>query len=66
MEEKISSLFKELRSGMSERKDSRAFSAMIKKRIIDNWASLYSRLGYSPLDRPGRRTIFDFAFTKEG
>lgn len=65
IEKKIPGLFKELRSGMSEREDSRAFGAMIEKRITDNWASLCSQLGYSPLDRPGRRTIFDFAFTKE-
>ncbi len=65
MEEKIFGLFKELRSGMSEREDSRAFGAMIEKRITDNWASLCSQLGYSPLSRPGRRTIFDFAFMKD-
>lgn len=65
IEDKISGLFKELRSGMSEREDSRAFGAMIEKRITDNWASLCSQLEYSPLERPGRRTIFDFAFTKE-
>ena len=38
---------------------------MIEKRIADNWDSICSDLGYSPLDRPGRRTIFDFAFWKD-
>ena len=62
---KISTLFNELRSGISEREDSRAFGAMIEKRISDNWDDICSELGYIPLDRPGRRTIFDFAFHKE-
>ncbi|MCS1408963.1 MAG: hypothetical protein M2R45_02142 [Verrucomicrobia subdivision 3 bacterium] len=35
---------------------------MIEKRITDNWKHICSDLGYVPLDRPGRRTIFDFAF----
>ena len=65
VEKKISDLFEELRSGISEREDSRAFGAMVEKRIADNWQVLCSDLGYSPLDRPGRRTIFDFAFLKE-
>jgi len=62
VEDKISDLFEELRSGMSEREDSRAFGAMIEKRITDNWEAICNELGYPPLDRPGRRTIFDFAF----
>ncbi len=62
IEEKISGLFEELRSGMSEREDSRAFGAMIEKRITDNWETICDELGYPALDRPGRRTIFDFAF----
>ena len=65
VERKISDLFEELRSGISEREDSRAFGAMVEKHIADNWESLCSDLGCSPLDRPGRRTIFDFAFLKE-
>lgn len=62
IEQKISGLFEELRSGMSEREDSRAFGAMIEKRITDNWETICDELGYPALDRPGRRTIFDFAF----
>ncbi len=37
VEEKLSSLFEELRSGISEREDSRSFGAMVEKRITDNW-----------------------------
>lgn len=62
IEEKLSGLFEELRSGISEREDSRSFGAMIEKKITDNWESVCSELGYTALDRPGRRTIFDFAF----
>ena len=65
VEEKLSDIFEELRSGVSEREDSRAFGAMIEKRIADNWPQICSALGYSDLDRPGRRTIFDFAFKDE-
>lgn len=38
------------------------FGAMIEKRITDNWEAICSKMGYPPIDRPGRRTIFDFAF----
>lgn len=62
LETKISELFEELRSGMSEREDSRAFGAMIERRITDNWDDICTELNYSPLPKPGRRTIFDFAF----
>ena len=62
VEEKLSDLFEELQSGVSEREDSRAFGAMIERRITDNWAQICTSLGYSALERPGRRTIFDFAF----
>lgn len=62
--QKISELFEELRSGMSAREDSRAFGAMIEKRITDNWEAICNDLGFPALERPGRRTIFDFAFKK--
>lgn len=65
VEQKLSELFEELRSGISEREDSRAFGAMIEKRITDNWERICSDLDYSALERPGRRTIFDFAFQEE-
>ena len=64
VEEKLEGIFDELKSGMSGREDSRAFGAMIEKRITDNWDNICSEIGYSPLQRPGRRCIFDFAFEK--
>ncbi|NMA47357.1 MAG: hypothetical protein GX945_12425 [Lentisphaerae bacterium] len=66
VEVKLAELFDELRSGISQREDSRAFGAMIEKRIADNWERICTELGYEPLDRPGRRTIFDFAFQDAG
>jgi len=66
IEDKLSDLFEELRSGIAAREDSRAFGAMIEKRIADNWQRICDELGYTALERPGRRTIFDFAFQKEG
>lgn len=65
VEEKICKLFTELRSGMAEREDSRAFGAMIERRITDNWEDICAELGYAALPRPGKRTIFDFAFRNE-
>lgn len=62
LEEKLSALFDELRSGISEREDSRAFGAMVERRITDNWNQICQDLGYVSLERPGRRTIYDFAF----
>lgn len=61
IESEIEKLFEELRSGISEREDSRAFGAMIEKRIAENWNIICSILGYEAIDIPGRRTIFDFA-----
>jgi hypothetical protein len=66
MELKISELFEELRSGMSEREDSRAFGAMIERRITENWERICTELGYQALLIPGRRTIFDFACKVDG
>jgi len=61
IESELENLFYETRSGISEREDSRAFGAMIEKRITENWDDICSRLGYEAIDIPGRRTIFDFA-----
>lgn len=66
IEEKISGLFEELRSGISAREDSRAFGAMIERRITENWSRICTELGYEPVDIPGRRTIFDFACRIDG
>ncbi len=35
-EERIGNLFDELRSGMAEREDARAFGAMVEKKITQN------------------------------
>lgn len=51
LEEKLSELFVELRSGISEREDSRSFGAMIEKRITDNRNHICSELGYTAWDR---------------
>ena len=61
IETEIGYLFEELRSGISAREDSRAFGAMIEKRITENWQNVCTKLGYHAIDIPGRRTIFDFA-----
>ena len=61
IEEQLEKLFEELRSGISAREDSRAFGAMIEKRITENWKDVCKKLKYKPIDIPGRRTIFDFA-----
>jgi len=62
IEGKLSDLFEERKSGISGREDSRAFGAMVEKRITDHWEQICQDLGYTSMDRPGRRTIFDFAF----
>ena len=67
VEAKLSEIFsEELTSGLAAREDSRAFGAMVEKKIADNWEQVCSDLGYVPLERPGRRSIFDFAFQSEG
>jgi hypothetical protein len=65
IELEIEAIFEELRSGISEREDSRAFGAMIEKRIAENWERICSNLGYQAVKIPGRRTIFDFACSIE-
>ena len=35
---------------------------MVEENIANNWQQVCSDLGYSPLERPGKRSIFDFAF----
>ncbi|MBU1432424.1 hypothetical protein KKF91_17945 [Myxococcota bacterium] len=66
IEGKLSELFDELMSGISEREDSRAFGAMVEKRITTNWGKICSDLGYDALPQPGRRTIYDFGFMFKG
>ncbi|MEI6395164.1 MAG: hypothetical protein WCT12_29170 [Verrucomicrobiota bacterium] len=52
IEGELIKLFEELRSGMTAREDSRAFGAMIERRILDNWAAICGRCGYT--QRVGR------------
>lgn len=54
-------LFSDLSSGISAREDSRAFGAMIERRITDNWDTICATLNSEPVISPGRRTIYDFA-----
>ena len=62
IEGELTPLFEEIKSGIAAREDSRAFGAMIERRITDNWDTICSNLGFQSLPRPGRRTIYDFAF----
>lgn len=66
IETELNALFHELRSGITAREDSRAFGAMIEKRITEHWPEICRKYSYQALDIPGRRTIFDFAFRHEG
>jgi hypothetical protein len=50
-----------LSSGIAAREDSRAFGAMIERRITDNWDTICGTLSAKPVISPGRRTIYDFA-----
>ncbi|NMD13022.1 MAG: hypothetical protein GYA77_05675 [Candidatus Cloacimonetes bacterium] len=61
IEQKLDTLFKESRSGISAREDSRAFGAMIEKKITKKWESICSELKYEHVKNPGKRTIYDFA-----
>ncbi|HYV55280.1 MAG TPA: hypothetical protein VE933_11910 [Chitinophagaceae bacterium] len=65
-EAEIIKLFPEIGSSIAAREDSRAFGAMIERRITENWGEVCRKLGFIPVDDPGRRTIFDFACTIDG
>jgi hypothetical protein len=60
MDTQLEVLFQDLCSGISAREDSRAFGAMIERRITDGWATICNNLGAEPVIAPGRRTIYDF------
>lgn len=66
LDNELKMLFGDLRSGMAAREDSRAFGAMIEKRITDNWDAICANLDAEPVISPGRRTIYDFACKFEG
>ncbi len=56
-------LFIDHKSGISGREDSRAFGAMIEKRMATNWEGICKKVSASYIPNPGRRTIYDFACT---
>ena len=62
----LDNLFADLRSGISAREDSRAFGAMIEKRITDHWKDICDSIGAEFIANPGRRTIYDFAARYNG
>lgn len=66
LENKLNALFAEHLSGMSAREDSRAFGAMVEKRITASWADICASMNVTALDIPGRRSIFDCAFESDG
>lgn len=66
LSEQLDNLFADLRSGISAREDSRAFGAMIEKRITDHWKDICGFVGAEFIANPGRRTIYDFAARHNG
>jgi len=66
VESELNQLFNDEMDGISSREDSRAFGAMIEKKITDNWKKICGILGYKELEMPGRRTIYDFGLLAEG
>ena len=63
LEKHLDKLFYDLRDGAPAREDSRAFGAMIEKRITDNWGEICKSVNAVLIANPGRRTIYDFACT---
>lgn len=66
LEKSIESHFKSYSSGVTAREDSRAFGAMVEKNITSNWERICKDLKVDPLAIPGRRTIFDCAYSENG
>lgn len=62
----LDQLFADLKSGITAREDSRAFGAMIEKKITDNWADICTRTSAEFVPNPGKRTIYDFASRHDG
>lgn len=66
IEERIAAVFSETRLGISAREDSRAFGAMIEKRVIKSWKKICQDMEFEFVPIPGRRSIFDFACKIDG
>ena len=66
LEARLNDLFSDLRSGITAREDSRAFGAMVEKRITDNWEKICRDANAEFISNPGRRTIYDFANRHNG
>lgn len=66
LEDKIKLQFVDYLSGVSAREDSRAFGAMVERRITSNWVQICEATKVQPLEIPGRRTIFDCAYEENG
>ena len=66
LESNIKVQFEDHLSGVSAREDSRAFGAMVEKRITANWPEICIASGVSARAIPGRRTIFDCAYEDDG
>ena len=64
--DELDRLFSDLKSGITAREDSRAFEAMIEKRITDNWKKICGKTSADFVPNPGRRTIYDFASRRGG
>jgi len=63
LEKELENIFEELMSWVTEREDSRAFWAMIEKRITSNRKNICNKLWFEAVENPWRRTIYDFACT---
>lgn len=67
LEERFGELFADLKkSGLAAREDSRAFGAMVERRILDSWEVICQKIGAGFIVPPGRRTIYDMACIFEG
>lgn len=53
-------------SVVTEQPDSRAFGAYVEKYIKDKWVTLCAEWGTTPQPHPGRRTIYDVSFLRNG
>lgn len=53
-------------SGLERQPDSRALGAYAERAVLDQWEAICARLDVVALPPPGRRTIYDAAFTLDG